>query len=193
MTYEEKLFDKRWSEKRAVIFKRDNYCCQECKKGDQIKGKTSYPLIHVDRSGELLFMRMLGDDRFKYIQYKLTLDISGSDKTIMLHNNHPIAIGKDPDISVYIDEIDGQKRPITLFDNKKTQWIYVRNLHTHHRFYHKGLEPWEYPNSALETLCWSCHERLHENELVPVYENFERTNDFVHPCQIFFEPAVSLP
>lgn len=33
-----------------------------------------------------------------------------------------------------------------------------RTLHVHHRFYEKNKNPWEYDNSALITLCDSCHK-----------------------------------
>lgn len=36
-------------------------------------------------------------------------------------------------------------------------------LHVHHRFYTKGIEPWDYPPEALVTLCESCHEEESEN------------------------------
>lgn len=31
-------------------------------------------------------------------------------------------------------------------------------LHVHHRYYEKDAEPWDYPDTALETLCETCHE-----------------------------------
>lgn len=34
-------------------------------------------------------------------------------------------------------------------------------LHVHHKFYTKGLEPWEYADSELETLCEKCHQEEH--------------------------------
>lgn len=33
-------------------------------------------------------------------------------------------------------------------------------LQVHHRFYLRGLEPWEYDNDALATLCRPCHESV---------------------------------
>ncbi len=35
-------------------------------------------------------------------------------------------------------------------------------LMVHHKFYKKGIEPWEYNNDALVTLCINCHEDKHE-------------------------------
>jgi len=36
------------------------------------------------------------------------------------------------------------------YDDKKT-------LHVHHRYYERGLDPWEYPPHSLVTLCEDCH------------------------------------
>ena len=35
-------------------------------------------------------------------------------------------------------------------------------LHVHHGYYEKNLEPWEYDNNTLWTLCNGCHENTHE-------------------------------
>lgn len=34
----------------------------------------------------------------------------------------------------------------------------ARTLHVHHLWYQRGKDPWEYPMSALLTLCSECHE-----------------------------------
>lgn len=43
-------------------------------------------------------------------------------------------------------------------------------LAVHHFFYRKGIEPWDYPDSALLTLCESCHaeerETRQQNEVM---------------------------
>jgi hypothetical protein len=43
-------------------------------------------------------------------------------------------------------------------------------LVVHHRYYTSGAEPWEYPDEALVTLCWNCHESEREemNEFSPL-------------------------
>lgn len=33
-----------------------------------------------------------------------------------------------------------------------------KTLHVHHRYYLPGLEPWEYKDDILVTLCFECHE-----------------------------------
>lgn len=39
-----------------------------------------------------------------------------------------------------------------MCDDKETM------LHVHHTYYENGLEPWEYPNESLRTLCSNCHK-----------------------------------
>lgn len=35
-------------------------------------------------------------------------------------------------------------------------------LHAHHVFYEQYADPWDYPDYALITLCFECHENEHE-------------------------------
>lgn len=34
-----------------------------------------------------------------------------------------------------------------------------KTLHVHHLYYIKGNDPWDYPNDALITMCFECHEK----------------------------------
>jgi hypothetical protein len=35
-------------------------------------------------------------------------------------------------------------------------------LNVHHKWYKEGMNPWEYPDSCLVTLCEDCHSSEHE-------------------------------
>lgn len=37
-----------------------------------------------------------------------------------------------------------------------------RELHVHHRWYEKGLKPWEYADHVYYVLCDKCHKERHE-------------------------------
>ncbi len=39
-------------------------------------------------------------------------------------------------------------------------------LHVHHLYYDKTLDPWEYGNDSLVTLCESCHEDEEKNKFI---------------------------
>lgn len=38
-------------------------------------------------------------------------------------------------------------------------------LNVHHQWYERGLDPWEYDDCALVTLCAECHKREHDSEI----------------------------
>lgn len=53
-------------------------------------------------------------------------------------------------------------------DNYKCQWCgKTINLQVHHKAYHKfpnetKVEPWDYPDRLLITLCDDCHKKCHQ-------------------------------
>lgn len=39
------------------------------------------------------------------------------------------------------------------------------SLNVHHCFYIKSMEPWEYPDDMLKTLCEQCHKKRHQLDI----------------------------
>lgn len=39
-------------------------------------------------------------------------------------------------------------------------------LEVHHKYYMQGLDPWEYPDEVLTTLCAECHHKWHQNNQI---------------------------
>lgn len=68
------------------------------------------------------------------------------------------------------------------FDVNTIRWMDVKNLHVHHHYYQKNRLPWDYPDKALVTLCWSCHEKLHKNEKVPCLDERGQQISSLTPC-----------
>jgi hypothetical protein len=56
-----------------------------------------------------------------------------------------------------------QKKRLEIFDEAGWQCSDCGNteltLHVHHKFYRRGLKPWEYDNSDLSSLCEVCHAK----------------------------------
>src|SRR5205823_6560097 len=46
----------------------------------------------------------------------------------------------------------------------------VHILQVHHLYYDLSLNPWEYPDTAVITLCNWCHSELHKISSIPVYK-----------------------
>lgn len=49
-------------------------------------------------------------------------------------------------------------------DNHECRFCQLQNKsnHVHHGYYEKGLEPWEYEDESLWTLCERHHKQIHE-------------------------------
>lgn len=67
-------------------------------------------------------------------------------------------------------------------DFQNYSWLHVLGLHVHHTYYQKGKLPWEYPDSSLQCLCASCHEELHQNQIIPVYDEKMKSVGHYHYC-----------
>lgn len=47
-------------------------------------------------------------------------------------------------------------------------------LNVHHKYYEQGKEPWEYPMSALVTLCEHCHKEISDKDVSDIpFEYFK--------------------
>ena len=61
-------------------------------------------------------------------------------------------------------------------------WSEVKNLHVHHTYYQRGKLPWDYPNEALVTLCWKCHEDIHSKEKTEWLDENGQVLGSLTPC-----------
>lgn len=64
---------------------------------------------------------------------------------------------------------------------QKLQWIDTKGLHIHHKYYQIGKLAWDYPDAALITLCWCCHEIEHINSEIDV---LDENGNFVEKRQV---------
>ncbi|MCB0476309.1 MAG: hypothetical protein KDC69_11580, partial [Flavobacteriaceae bacterium] len=71
----------------------------------------------------------------------------------------------------YNGKLNSFREIIHGLDSNNFNWNHVSGLHIHHKYYIKNLLPWEYDNKALITLCVKCHESLHKNGKVSVYND----------------------
>lgn len=177
MTYQELLSTIEWKNKRDIILRRDKMVCQNCnnktyfkesKPGDVIKGALSFQMVDF-----------LNKKDWMKNHYSITFQ--ESNHTYMFREGIPKPVNvasfssykyyapKDLlGLKVLFKEEKG-KIIITCVANDSVvpfEWVLVKNLHVHHKYYQSGKMPWEYPNAALVTLCWVCHEELHENSTV---------------------------
>jgi hypothetical protein len=87
-------------------------------------------------------------------------------------------------IAVNIYNKSAIKKAVVLFKSFRLpllelNWDYIRNyspaekviLQLHHTYYKIGTLPWEYPDECFKVLCKPCHEEIHQNESIPVYDS----------------------
>jgi hypothetical protein len=97
-----------------------------------------------------------------------------------------IKIGDKAYIEIKEDESEQKIKIVGIKDPNKYIWKYVLGLHIHHKYYQKTKLAWEYPNEALLTLCWVCHEEAHKNQVVDVFdENMNKVSNYNYCSRCF--------
>jgi len=75
---------------------------------------------------------------------------------------------------------------ISIKDLNQLQWIDTKGLHVHHKYYQVGKFAWEYPFEALTTLCWDCHEKLHNNTKIDILDQAGNIKEKKQVCERCF-------
>ena len=72
-------------------------------------------------------------------------------------------------MSVYSDKLKSpkwQKKRLQILNRDRFTCKLCKDtettLHVHHKYYVDNCEPWEYPNTALVTLCEHCHKEIED-------------------------------
>lgn len=167
-TYAEKLKSPEWEKFRLEIIGSDHWNCQNCQnkkiKKKYRKGKflgvSQYQYSKLaEEEGVFCFIVKFRKDHFAFDSFLWNRDANFF-KVLNLNQNCKVFYEMNQDSSL--------KTHYRIVAFKKgDEWIYVNDMHVHHTFYQEGLNPWEYPKESLQTLCWDCHGKLHENTYIP--------------------------
>lgn len=172
--YSEKLNCDEWREKRVSIIKRDNNVCVKCLNEYYLNRYVRGFILEISKRFSVSTAFNRSDPRFRWNYFEVLL---------RLDNGKEFNESINTDIEIENTSILQQAKILISYENNKTtiegiytgethpniKWYYARNLEVHHTYYIDEKLPWEYPDSALITLCSSCHKELHENSEVPVY------------------------
>lgn len=77
------------------------------------------------------------------------------------------------------DEWRNKRASIIKRDHGKCRWCGCHDyLQVHHRYYcrwpnERMVDPWDYPDEALITLCRNCHKKAHEKKIKVYYRPYE--------------------
>lgn len=198
MLYQELLSDPKWQEKRLKILRKDSFVCQECfnlefqnvfNSGLIMSNQITHGAAQNSINGENYLLNI-----WDIQNSKVELSFLNKESNISLIESYIAFYDKSKnyanifalkkfdsskiDINKNITEIikfgirgkftDITNQEITSIIKISDKWAFVKGLHVHHTYYQYGIFPWEYPDNSLKTLCWSCHEKLHQNKTIPV-------------------------
>jgi len=165
--YGELLKSTEWREKRKKIIERDKYLCQSCSNENVIKDCS-------EGKAKKIYNHLYG------FPIEIIVEGWGLGKAFISEDGLRI-IPEETKVYYYLD--DQQYIKTLAFKNLNTdKYIYVPSLHVHHKYYQEGLKPWEYPDSALITYCWVCHEKLHATTQVPKLDTQGNEIGKLTPC-----------
>lgn len=167
-TYAEKLKTPEWEKFRLEIIESNHWNCENCKnkkikkkyKKGLFLGVSQYQYSKLaEEEGLLCFIVKFAKDHMAFDAFHWTRD---ENFFKVLNLNHYCKVFFEFNQDSFLKT---HYRIIGL--KTGDEWIYVNNMHVHHTYYQEGLDPWEYPKESLQTLCWDCHEKLHENTDIP--------------------------
>jgi hypothetical protein len=194
MTYQELLLHPSWRERRGEILRRDEQKCIQCA-NENILQETSIGALFQNgpyHSGLMYRFRPLNELFGKKVLMKTETNVN--DKAYIAYADKSdtgekfakvIAVRKRR--STYKPNADDSflNKLLELeleFPVQSLSWVYVQGLHVHHTYYQMGRLPWEYPDSALQTMCWVCHENLHRQITVPLLNEAGTEIGKLTPC-----------
>jgi hypothetical protein len=166
-TYAEKLKFPEWEKFRLEIIESNHWNCENCqnkKIKKYRKGKFLVALSYKDsklaqEEGLFCFIVKFTKGNIAYDAFHWT-----KDENFFKELN----LNRDSKVFYESNQENNLKTHYRIIAFKKgDEWIYVNDMHVHHTYYQEGLNPWEYPKKSLQTLCWDCHEKLHENAYIP--------------------------
>jgi hypothetical protein len=166
-TYSEKLQTPEWEKFRLEIINSKHWKCENCQnKNIEKHHQGTFLSVEPYKESKLTkseglscFIVKIVDDPWCFSAFHWTKDEDFYKK-----------LDLNEDSKIFFEIIkknyaEQHQRIIAI--QKDDEWVYFNDMHVHHTYYQEGLNPWEYPNNSLQTLCWDCHERLHENTYIP--------------------------
>lgn len=192
--YAELLDSLKWSECRENILRRDTYECQNCKNAtllEQTESTTDLDL-KLKYIQEVLATSKSFDDNPDGTRKEITLEVTNvnEEKSFLdIYLNFFSCedldwedVFENQKFKAFFYTWENYKEIVALKERKSSNWVFVKDLHVHHKYYQKGLFPWEYPDEALITMCWQCHMELHSTQSVKAYDENGIEEGFLTPC-----------
>lgn len=194
MQYQEQLNSEEWKDKRKCVLQRDGHRCLACHNRSLINkyrvslhgaGTTANRLVYGvfdEDSGQTYRCYTEYDSAFltellRLAQDKSIVALTSGDgdfcrliATIVLPEKLDYTVDEDDEKVAKQRIQEAHLRSLSPEELIELRWLDTKTLHIHHKYYQVGRLAWEYPDTALMTLCWGCHEQLHRDTEVDVLD-----------------------
>jgi len=121
------------------------------------------------------------DEQLEYSELLNSMEWKRKREEILKRDNYKCQICNEP-ASIWISSSNRsggsniqiiENDPITSFPKTVKTLCKPKFLQIHHKLYilenNKLLDPWDYKNDFLLSVCNDCHMEIHRNEIIPIY------------------------
>jgi 5-methylcytosine-specific restriction endonuclease McrA len=176
--YEELLNRPEWHRRRNEILERDNHKCTNCNDSELLKSTKIRGFL-----GSIT----INDNIIQITSYNPGSQLRNLKKTFIPKLLYEKYIGHRENIVLFTRDNEKEIEFVNVIGigelrNGLITILHNLGLHIHHLYYQDDLLPWEYPGEALTTLCWVCHEKLHQTNQVPRLSKDGVNYDSLTPC-----------
>ena len=209
MTYRDLLSDPNWQAKKERIIARDGCKCTVCNNYNLLQNSLAGLMFFHGENyhGKLFGFYGYNKDGI-LINHKVFVKKDLHISTISSPKGHVVYIDEAPRNEIFAKMIAIRERELTDYDDlvlkhpdeiasKNTpqpqskvwqnyKWNLVPSLLVRHSYYKKNLNPWDYPDSSLQTICRSCLEQLNKKQGVPYLNEDDTPIRTLTPCKKCF-------
>jgi hypothetical protein len=206
MNYQELFLDAKWETKKKEILKRDGYKCTICNNFHLIqKCLVGLLFYHGENYKNILYGFYGRNSQGVLINHKTVINKAFKIKSPHSSIGYIGYITEASEANIFAKLVAIREREMSDYDNiflnlsqigylpgsaglcnltnDNFKWELGSVLHVHHNYYIKNLKLWEYPDTALKTMCWVCHEKHNREKAV----NYLNTKGFptrtLSPCK----------
>lgn len=92
-------------------------------------------------------------------------------------------IGLECNHEIDVQKMEFDKEGIWLtYEKNANEFIKSKYLHVHHLCYREDKMIWSQDDDEYMTLCNVCHAIIHNNQMIPYYDEFGNIYQYMHPC-----------
>lgn len=177
-TYEEQLKSKEWRLLRKSILGRDSKSCTICNNKKILAKTTSFYYFsegtnQFDKSQFFVIIPQIN----AVIEIQVPREAIKGIKDPEKYKYH---LFYKPNGGAFLAAI------VELSDAAIAHYVCEGLLEIHHKYYQQGCRAWEYPEDALQTLCWNCHEEIHRTSRIPKKNSEGKIIGNMTPCSRCF-------